>query len=72
MSSELASGKLRLDEPAEGVARITIANAAKRGALDHEMLDALARTVRTLEARCLLVTGEGALDTRFLEKHARA
>ncbi len=42
MSSELASGKLKLDEPAAGVARLTIANAAKRGAFDQEMLDAIA------------------------------
>ena len=58
-ATELASGKLLLDEPAEGVARLRIANPAKRGALDHEMLDAMAETVRSLQARCLLLTGEG-------------
>jgi enoyl-CoA hydratase/carnithine racemase len=58
-ATELASGKLLLDEPAADVARLRIANPAKRGALDHEMLDALASTVRTLDARCLLLTGEG-------------
>jgi len=56
---ELASGKLRLDEPAPGVARLTIANPAKRGALDHEILDALTATLGRLEARCLVLTGEG-------------
>ena len=61
MSSGLASGKLRLDEPVEGATRITIANPEKRGALDHEMLDALARTVRGLDARCLVITGEGSM-----------
>jgi enoyl-CoA hydratase/carnithine racemase len=61
LSSELASGKLRLDEPVAGVARITISNPAKRGALDHEMLDALAVTVRGLDARCLVVAGEGPM-----------
>src|SRR5215218_3158148 len=34
--------KLQLDEPADGVARLTISNPARRGALDHEILDALA------------------------------
>ena len=58
-ATELASGKLLLDEPAEGVVRLCIANPAKRGALDHEMLDAMAETVRSLQARCLLLTGEG-------------
>jgi hypothetical protein len=33
--TELASGKLLLDEPAAHVARLRIANPAKRGALDH-------------------------------------
>jgi enoyl-CoA hydratase/carnithine racemase len=56
---ELASGKLLLDEPAEHVTRLKISNPAKRGALDHEILDALAETVRSLDARCLLITGDG-------------
>ncbi len=58
---ELASGKLLLDEPAEHVARLRIANPEKRGALDHELLDALADTVRGLDARCLLLTGKGKM-----------
>ena len=58
---ELASGKLLLDEPAEHIARLRISNPEKRGALDHELLDSLAATVRELEARCLLLTGEGAM-----------
>jgi enoyl-CoA hydratase/carnithine racemase len=56
---ELAGGKLRLDHPAEHVARLTIDNPAKRNALDHEILDAFAATVPQLEARCLLVTAAG-------------
>jgi enoyl-CoA hydratase/carnithine racemase len=60
-ATELASGKLLLDEPAADVARLRIANPAKRGALDHEMLDALASALRTLDARCLLLTGEGSV-----------
>jgi enoyl-CoA hydratase/carnithine racemase len=81
-SRELASGKLLLDEPAEHVTRIRISNPAKRGALDHEMLDALAATVRELDARCLLLTGDGKmfsagydignLDDRNFEERAEA
>ena len=56
---ELADGKLRLDHPADHVARLTIDNPAKRNALDHEILDAFAATLPELEARCLLVTATG-------------
>jgi enoyl-CoA hydratase/carnithine racemase len=51
--------KLQLDEPADGVARLTIANPERRGALDHEILDALAGHARTLDARCLVIRGSG-------------
>jgi enoyl-CoA hydratase/carnithine racemase len=57
--TELASGKLLLDEPADGVARLTISNPGRRGALDHELLDAMADSARTLEARCLVIAGSG-------------
>jgi enoyl-CoA hydratase/carnithine racemase len=58
--TELAEGKLRLDRPAPHVARLTIDNPAKRNALDHDILDAIASTVRGLDdARCLLLTAEG-------------
>ena len=53
--------KLQLDEPAEGVARLTISNPDRRGALDHEILDALAEHARTLQARCLVIRGSGAV-----------
>ena len=53
------SEKLQLDEPADGVARLTIANPERRGALDHEILDALAGHARTLDARCLVIRGSG-------------
>ena len=59
--TELASGKLLLDEPADGVARLTIANPERRGALDHELLDALAEAARRLDARCLVITGSGSM-----------
>jgi enoyl-CoA hydratase/carnithine racemase len=51
--------KLQLDEPAEGVARLTIVNPGRRGALDHEILDALADHARSLDARCLMIRGTG-------------
>jgi enoyl-CoA hydratase/carnithine racemase len=51
--------KLPLDHPAEGVARLTISNPDRRGALDHEILDALAAHARTLDARCLVIRGSG-------------
>jgi enoyl-CoA hydratase/carnithine racemase len=56
---ELAGGKLRLDHPADHVARLTIDNPSKRNALDHEILDAFAATLPELDARCLLVTAAG-------------
>jgi len=56
---ELAGGKLRRDEPAPHVTRLTIDNPAKRNALDHDILDALAAVLPDLEARCLLLTGAG-------------
>jgi enoyl-CoA hydratase/carnithine racemase len=54
------TGRLLVDEPGPGVARLTISNPAKRGALDHAILDALARTLPNLEARCVVVTGEAS------------
>jgi enoyl-CoA hydratase/carnithine racemase len=48
-----------VDEPAPGVARLTISNPSRRGALDHAILDAIASTVPRLDARCVIVTGEG-------------
>lgn len=57
--TDLAGGKLRLDHPAPHVARLTIDNPAKRNALDHAILDAIAATVPQLEERCLLITAAG-------------
>jgi enoyl-CoA hydratase/carnithine racemase len=59
---ELADGKLLIDEPATGVARLTISNPAKRNALDHPILDAITATLRELQApdssaRCVVLTG---------------
>lgn len=53
-----AQGRLLIDEPASGVARLTISNPQRRGALDHAILDAFVSTMRGLDARCVIVTGE--------------
>lgn len=59
----LAGGKLRLDRPAEAVARLTISRPDARNALDHELLDAIAEAMPRLDdgiaTRCVLLTGEG-------------
>jgi enoyl-CoA hydratase/carnithine racemase len=51
-------GRLLVDEPAPGVARLTISHPEKRGALDHAILDGFAQTLPRLDARCVIVTGE--------------
>jgi len=58
-SSPGPGGRLLVDEPLPGVARLTISNPGKRGALDHAILDAFAATMPRLDARCVLITGEG-------------
>lgn len=50
-----------MDEPAPGVARLTISNPAKRGALDHPILDAIARTLGEIDARAVILTGEDGM-----------
>jgi len=59
----LASGKLLLDRPAAAVARLTLNNPEKRNPLDHDVLDAIASTLPTLdrgiEVRCVVITGTG-------------
>jgi enoyl-CoA hydratase/carnithine racemase len=52
------AGRLLFDEPAPAVARLTISNPQRRGALDHAILDAFASTLPGLEARCLIITGQ--------------
>jgi len=60
---ELADGKLRVDRPAEHIVRLTIANPAKRNALDHPILDAITTTLAELQSdvRCLIVTGSDGM-----------
>jgi enoyl-CoA hydratase/carnithine racemase len=62
-SSEPAggAGRLLIDEPAPGVTRLVISNPERRGALDHAILDALASTLPGLDARCVILTGEGSI-----------
>jgi enoyl-CoA hydratase/carnithine racemase len=84
---ELADGKLLVDEPSEGVARLTISNPEKRNALDHSILDAIAATLTEQaggdsHVRCAIVTGAGGMfsagyeigeisDGRFQEEAER-
>lgn len=68
-SRVLADGKLLVDQPAARVVRLTIRNPAKRNALDHPILDAIATTLHSLvgladEASppgCLLITGSDGM-----------
>jgi enoyl-CoA hydratase/carnithine racemase len=52
-------GSVSVDSPADGVARVTIENAAKRNALDGEILEGLASMLPGLDARCVVLTGAG-------------
>jgi enoyl-CoA hydratase/carnithine racemase len=63
---ELADGKLLIDEPGEGIVRLTISNPAKRNALDHPILDAITATLAELSAegsraRCVVITGANGM-----------
>ena len=57
---ELAEGKLLIDEPAEGVVRLTISNPEKRNALDHPILGAITATLGELAAADAAHGGAGA------------
>jgi enoyl-CoA hydratase/carnithine racemase len=63
VADELAGGKVRLDRPAEAVARLTISRPEARNALDHDVLGAIAGAMPGLddgiETRCVILTGEG-------------
>jgi enoyl-CoA hydratase/carnithine racemase len=60
LATDSTGGRLLVDEPAPGVARLTISNPERRGALDHPILDGIARTMPALDARCVILTGEGS------------
>jgi enoyl-CoA hydratase/carnithine racemase len=84
--TELAGGKLLLDEPAEAVARLTLNRPDSRNALDHELLDGIAAAMpdldRAIDLRCVLITGAGnafsagydiaAIPTETFERDAEA
>jgi enoyl-CoA hydratase/carnithine racemase len=59
LSSGGSVGRLLIDEPAPHVTRLTISNPGKRGALDQAILDSFATTMPQLDARCVIITGEG-------------
>lgn len=50
-------GEVLLDEPADGVVRLTISHPEKRNALDHAILDQLVSLLGGLDARCVILTG---------------
>jgi enoyl-CoA hydratase/carnithine racemase len=50
---------LLVDEPAPHVVRLTISNPDKRGALDRAILDGFLDTMPHLDARCVIITGQG-------------
>ncbi|MCW3006803.1 MAG: enoyl-CoA hydratase [Solirubrobacterales bacterium] len=50
-------GEVLVDEPADGVVRLTISHPEKRNALDHAILDRLAELLTTLRAPCVILTG---------------
>jgi enoyl-CoA hydratase/carnithine racemase len=57
------AGELAIDEPADGVRRLTISNPEKRNALDHAILDAIAEEVGRAgdDVGCLVLTGAGGM-----------
>ncbi len=56
-----AGGRLLIDEPGPGVTRLRISNPQRRGALDHAILDSFASVLPTLQARCVVITGEAEI-----------
>jgi enoyl-CoA hydratase/carnithine racemase len=56
------AGELLVDQPADGVLRLTISNPAKRNALDHAILDAITAVMGDLgDARTVILTGAGGM-----------
>jgi enoyl-CoA hydratase/carnithine racemase len=52
-------GTVLVEEPAPGVALLTISNPEKRNALDRMLLESLRFALERLDARCVVLTGEG-------------
>jgi enoyl-CoA hydratase/carnithine racemase len=55
------AGRLIREDLDGGIVRLTISNPDKRGALDHPILDALAEEVPSIDAACLILTGDGPI-----------
>jgi enoyl-CoA hydratase/carnithine racemase len=80
------SDKVRIDRPADAVARLTLSRPDARNALDHELLEAIAAEMPKLdsgiEIRCVILTGGGkafsagydiaAIPTDSFERDAEA
>jgi enoyl-CoA hydratase/carnithine racemase len=55
-------GSLLTDRPLDGVLRLTISNPCKRNALDHDILDAIAAALESLDGvRCVVLTGSDGI-----------
>ena len=55
-------GELRIDRPASGVLRLAIWNPTKRNALDAAILDAITKSLMTLDdVRCVILTGHDGI-----------
>jgi enoyl-CoA hydratase/carnithine racemase len=52
-------GSVATDAPIPGVTRVTFDNAAKRNALDADILEGLAEILPGLDARCVILAGAG-------------
>ena len=63
MAKPSSTDKLKIDYPAEAVARLTISRPEARNALDHDVLGAISEAMPRLdegiETRCVILTGEG-------------
>ncbi|CAB4876317.1 MAG: enoyl-CoA hydratase [Actinobacteria bacterium] len=55
------AGQVTREDLDHGVVRLTISNPGKRNALDHPILDSLANDLVDIDARCLILTGEGPI-----------
>ncbi|HEX4806018.1 MAG TPA: enoyl-CoA hydratase/isomerase family protein [Conexibacter sp.] len=52
-------GVVHVEEPAPGVALLTLSNPDKRNALDRTLCESLRFTLERIDARCVVLTGEG-------------
>lgn len=52
-------GTVHVEEPAPGVALLTLSNPDKRNALDRTLCESLRFALERLDARCVVLTGEG-------------